>query len=367
MSMEIALQTFIAESRGLLHDMEESLLSLERTPTDAQLIDALFRAAHTIKGSAGLFGLDAIVEFTHVAESVLERLRSGEIATSKALVGVMLACADHLAVLIDAVADRDGRIDAVQLAHGHRLLQDLQPFLADSDAGPRGWRVTVQFGADVCRNGMDPASFIRYLAGLGQISDLQVDSSRLPDMEAMDPETCYLGFSMHVAGVEDYKVIEDVFEFVREDCVLTIEPGAGAPENGTDTASGGAIGAGELSGETDCRCHGQCEEAGQAARPPPQPSGGGTRRRAGPRRNRCGDDAADTGPRAGQDGSRRGRWHVDRRHTGARTPAERAAANRAGHRHRAAHAGEVHGVVRQTPERSVRNRRAGGESRRAAD
>ena len=132
-----------------------------------------------------------------------------------------------------------------------------------------------------------------------------------------------------------------------------------------------AVSAGRCGGRTRCggacRRHGQCEEAGQAARPPPQPSGGGTRRRAGPRRNRCGDDAADTGPRAGQDGSRRGRWHVDRRHTGARTPAERAAANRAGHRHRAAHAGEVHGVVRQTPERSVRNRRAGGESRRAAD
>lgn len=226
MSMELALQTFIAESRGLLHDMEESLLTLERTPADAQLIDALFRAAHTIKGSAGLFGLDAIVEFTHVVESVLDRLRSGEIATSKALVGAMLACADHMAVLIDTVADSDGRIDAVQIAHGNRLLQDLQPFLVDSAPETGEWRVSVQFGADVFRNGMDPASFIRYLGGLGKIQELRVDASRLPDFDEMDAETCYLGLEMLVSGIEDRQAIEDAFEFVRDDCVLTIEPGA---------------------------------------------------------------------------------------------------------------------------------------------
>ena len=105
MSMELALQTYIAESRGLLQEMEEALLGLERTPADEPLIDALFRAAHTIKGSAGLFGLDAVVDFTHVVESVLDRLREGEITTSKSLIGVMLACADHIAALIDSVAE----------------------------------------------------------------------------------------------------------------------------------------------------------------------------------------------------------------------------------------------------------------------
>ena len=66
MNMEAAQQTFIAESRELLGDMETALLTLEKTPNDADSVNAVFRAAHTIKGSAGLFGLDGLVAFTHI-------------------------------------------------------------------------------------------------------------------------------------------------------------------------------------------------------------------------------------------------------------------------------------------------------------
>ena len=247
MSMELALQTYIAESRGLLQEMEEALLSLERSPADPQLIDALFRAAHTIKGSAGLFGLDNVVAFVHVVENVLERLRSGEIASSKTLIGVMLACADHMALLIDSVAERNGMLAGSQVEQGHELLQRLQPFLAehapgeahaggladaDGHAGPektgthgaKQWQVAVQFGEDVLRMGMDPLSFIRYLGTLGDVSGVSVDPARLPDFERADPEANYLGFQLQVAGIEDRQTIEDVFEFVREDSRLSIEP-----------------------------------------------------------------------------------------------------------------------------------------------
>lgn len=244
MSMELALQTYIAESRGLLHEMEEALLSLERSPTDEHLIDALFRAAHTIKGSAGLFGLDAVVAFTHVVENVLERLREGEIATSKPLIGVMLACADHMAALIDNVAEAGQELDAAQFAQGEQLLQELQPFLAmpavnaggmadahavvsdGHDSGLPGgdWNLSVRFGEDVFRNGMDPVSFIRYLASIGQISDIHVNAARMPGIESMDAESCYLDFDMLVSGIADRRTLEDVFEFVRDDCELRIDP-----------------------------------------------------------------------------------------------------------------------------------------------
>ena len=77
--MEQALQTYIAESRGLLQEMEDALLGLEYDAGDAELIGALFRAAHTIKGSAGMFGLDAVVAFTHVVENLLDGLREGRV------------------------------------------------------------------------------------------------------------------------------------------------------------------------------------------------------------------------------------------------------------------------------------------------
>ena len=78
MNLDDALKTFVIESRELLEGMEEALLRVEQSPDDADLINAIFRAAHTIKGSAGLFGLDHVVHFTHNAENILDRVRAGD-------------------------------------------------------------------------------------------------------------------------------------------------------------------------------------------------------------------------------------------------------------------------------------------------
>src|SRR5690606_38173954 len=104
MNLDQALHTFIAESRELLEAMEAALLGLSQSDEDtrAESINAIFRAAHTIKGSAGLFGLDRIVAFTHVVESVLDDVRGGAIATDEALISLLLSCGDHIAALIDA-------------------------------------------------------------------------------------------------------------------------------------------------------------------------------------------------------------------------------------------------------------------------
>src|SRR5690606_17159952 len=97
--------------------------------------------------------------------------------------------------------------------------------LPASEEGAGGvWQVSVQFGQDVLRNGLDPVSFIRYLGTVGQLQDVCMDAERLPGLERMDAEACYLGFNMTVSGVNDRQTIEDVFEFVRDDCALSITP-----------------------------------------------------------------------------------------------------------------------------------------------
>ena len=93
-NMDSALQTFVEECGELLQQMEDALLHLETEPKNQDIIDAMFRAAHTIKGSAGLFGLDDIVAFTHVAESVLDKVRSGELRVDGELVALLLASGD---------------------------------------------------------------------------------------------------------------------------------------------------------------------------------------------------------------------------------------------------------------------------------
>src|SRR5512144_103136 len=107
MNLEHVQQTFLAESRELLREMETGLLQLEKSPDDADVINAVFRAAHTIKGSSGVFSFDAIVEFTHAMESVLEAIRTSHITIDKDLIALLLECGDHVSSLLDCLAAND--------------------------------------------------------------------------------------------------------------------------------------------------------------------------------------------------------------------------------------------------------------------
>jgi chemotaxis protein histidine kinase CheA len=90
-----ALPAFISEAHEQVAAIEELLLKLEDAPKDRELLDALFRCAHTVKGSAGIFGLDAVVGFTHHVETLLDRLREGEINLTPELSTLLLRCNDR--------------------------------------------------------------------------------------------------------------------------------------------------------------------------------------------------------------------------------------------------------------------------------
>ena len=235
--------TFIAESRELLEQMESALLAVARDGMDA--VNAIFRAAHTIKGSAGMFGLDPVVEFTHVAESVLDKVRDGAIPVGDELVALLLGCRDHIGALVDAVESGTLDTDADLAQAGAPLVAALQGYLgggaghaaaapaavAGADAGAAAgmghWHISLRFGADVLRNGMDPLSFIRYLGQMGTITGVATIADDLPEADAFDPESCYLGFEIGFDSDADKAAIDGVFDFVRDDCVIRILP----PEN----------------------------------------------------------------------------------------------------------------------------------------
>src|SRR5664279_841821 len=125
MDLDDALETFIIECRELLEDMETALLAVEQANDKSEKINAIFRAAHTIKGSSGLFSLDHIVAFTHLVESVLDRVRAGKLALSDDLVVLLLACCDHMGSLVDGVAagEQSGSPELEQ--HGEPLVVQL--------------------------------------------------------------------------------------------------------------------------------------------------------------------------------------------------------------------------------------------------
>ncbi|OAI24996.1 chemotaxis protein CheA [Methylomonas koyamae] len=243
--MKAALVTFTIESLELLQDMEDGLLSLEDGEDPTERINSIFRAAHTIKGSSGLFGLDHIVKFTHVVESVLDAVREGKLDVSSDLVAVLLPCCDHIALLIRAVVDGDIEENPEMTVAGDVLLAELRPFLdgnkvssvatvapsqerVEASGGGEvetgNWHISLRFGEDSLRNGMDPLSFIRYLTTLGSIVNLTTITNRIPAAEEMDPETNYLGFEIDVKSDAGKEALENVFEFVRADSIIHILP-----------------------------------------------------------------------------------------------------------------------------------------------
>lgn len=249
-NLDQAQQTFIVEAREQLQAMEESLLQLETDPSDDDAIGAIFRAAHTIKGSAGLFGLEPIVSFTHIVEDVLDRLREGSVAVDPGLIAVLLKSGDHMLELIDVVANKGATLQPPALAREKELCQILQEYQAppaatepepvqetETDAPGEAslWHISLRFGLDVFRNGMDPLSFLRYLQTLGEIVRIDTNTEAMPTIDAWDAESCYLGFDIEFRSNASHGAINEVFDFVREDCVIDIVAAQDAePQASTD-------------------------------------------------------------------------------------------------------------------------------------
>ena len=243
--MEHIREMFIDESLDLLQEMESALNQLKAAPENAEMLNLVFRAAHTIKGSAGLFGddgYDAIVSFTHTVENVLAQVRSGERACDDDLILTLLDCRDHIESLIeqlnidDASSSQElvqqGQGLLVQLA-GSTVLPPLEQDTEDNTTLVQGvsgrvavnayWHISLRFGENVLRNGMDPLSFLRYLSSLGDIVEL-VSLFSLPGSTIMDPESCYLGLELQLDSDADQATLMSVFEFVADECQIYIIP-----------------------------------------------------------------------------------------------------------------------------------------------
>ena len=248
MDLNDAINTFFHECHELLTEMESALLELERDPENKDLMNAIFRAAHTIKGTSGVFGFDNIVAFTHVAENVLDRVRADEIGISDNLIALLLECRDHIGTLVESTITKED-LSLEKEEKGKTLLTSLQAYLTDNDtedespANEKGmiekeaifqredatvvndnWHISVRFSADVLRMGMDPLSFIRYLSRLGDIVHVTTLTENLPELSDLDPEKSYLGFEIDLNTDSTKEAIEGTFEFVRDDCQLRILP-----------------------------------------------------------------------------------------------------------------------------------------------
>lgn len=243
--MDEITSVFVTESREQLAALEAALLQLEDNPDDSDILNAIFRSAHTIKGGAGVIECNYIVGFTHVVENVLDKLRNHEIKSDADLIALLLACGDHMGNLLSVLESGAPSPDEELAAEGDALLKRLQHDEAGASAPRAGppaavapliessggsvvetdcWHISLRFGPDVLRHGMDPLNFLRYLGEIGRIERLETLGDALPEADQMDPESCYLGFEISFSSNADKAAIERVFDFVRDECSLQILP-----------------------------------------------------------------------------------------------------------------------------------------------
>ena len=224
----------LAEARELLADMEQALLDVESSGADAERINAIFRAAHTIKGSSGMFNLSLVVEFTHLMENLLVQVRGGAQAIDGAMVSLLLDCGDYLSRLFDQVAagldgqDPDPRRRGELCARLEAYLGSCAAAVAAPVAGPAAlprqtWHIELRPQPQVFVHGLDPIPFVNYLAGMGELLELEVLQDRLPTPAELDAEACHLGFRLTLAGEFGRERIEQALEFIEQDCDIRIE------------------------------------------------------------------------------------------------------------------------------------------------
>jgi len=264
-TMAAIRETFFQECDEQLAELEVGLEAMESGAADAETINAVFRAVHSIKGGAGAFKLDRLVRFAHTFETTLDLIRGGQLAPSVPLLKTMLRAADVLADLVKASRNND----PVDEARMETLIGELKsacgvpapaaptpvvltpnfdPPTADDEpidftptmisiddvpapAVPQTQLYVIQFTPrpELYRKGNETTRLLRELARLGEVT-VVCDSKSLPSLEQLDPEGAYLSWRAELSSDESLTTVEEVFEFVVDDCELEIEARAAAPQ-----------------------------------------------------------------------------------------------------------------------------------------
>jgi len=247
--MEIA-KVFFQESREGLDAMESGLLGLDNS-TDGETINTIFRAAHSIKGGAATFGFSEVAGFTHGVETLLDDMRNGRRPVTAEAIQILLQSCDCLREMIAAAEAGAGfdkaRIDALNAEIAQLLDQSttVTPTPAQGGAVPggaaspgaaspgtgaaspgaagTGWRIQFEPVADLLRLRNEPTRMFAELAALGEIT-VRADFSRLPALDAIDPEACYLSWDIELVGNIARAQLTEIFDWVDPGCRLEFTP-----------------------------------------------------------------------------------------------------------------------------------------------
>jgi len=230
-------QVFFEESFEGLDVMESQLLDLVPEEVDAETVNTIFRSAHSIKGGAGTFGFMQVSDFTHVVETLLDEIRSETRRMEHKYVDLFLQSVDCLRAMLTSLQSGetpDSERAATLKAEFEKILLGEPEAEQVTDnatqvvpaSGSKGWKVIFIPATDILQTGNEPFRMFRELQEIVGEEFLTIipDLSHVPEITSLTPELCYLSWTLEVTADVEKSAIESVFEWVADECDITIEP-----------------------------------------------------------------------------------------------------------------------------------------------
>jgi two-component system chemotaxis sensor kinase CheA len=216
---------FVDESMERLSEIEDGLLQLEKSPADRELINTIFRAAHTIKGSSGSIGLKDISVFTHHIEEILDLIRQNELKPDKELINVLLNAADMIKEMVGCVAADT----PFEFSRCGNLINRMEIIKRDRDLASNAqelkmFKIIFVPSTDLIKRGIDPLIIIDDLISIGEIISINANIDEVPELSDIDPENLYLRWDILLKTDKGVEEIKRVFEFVEDGSEIKILP-----------------------------------------------------------------------------------------------------------------------------------------------
>ncbi|MBU0936790.1 MAG: chemotaxis protein CheA [Spirochaetes bacterium] len=230
------IETFLEEALELLDGLEEHLLVLEKNPIDSDAMNAAFRALHSIKGSASMFGFEKAGTFAHEVEAALDHFRTNMKPAIPELTELVLQSRDYLRWLIDNPEGSNDELEAV-------LKRDLAALISKSpepeaaaavqksaiskpasslSSPDRTWSIIFTPSRDIYRRGVRPESLVKELQALGK-SSVRAYCAAVPPLSQLNSEDCWLSWKILLTTKVDEAAIRDIFIFEEGISEIKIE------------------------------------------------------------------------------------------------------------------------------------------------
>ena len=269
------ISIFLSEANEIVEGLENDLVLLEDNKSDEDLLNKIFRSAHTLKSSAGTVGFTTMSELNHVAENLLEKVRSGKLDVTPKMITVLLEFLDTVKLMLQNIIDGKGEAEGVDnieslkakikaIADGNEDIETaaVQPKKetpkaeepkesakeetkteeAEKSGGSNAFHIDMGFKATIFDNGIDPLMFLNDLKAIGTIKNLKIDYSNVPAISALeDPYTCYTQFALDLETNSTIEQVQNIFLFVIDDNDINISEAKESVQEVKDTPQPQAV------------------------------------------------------------------------------------------------------------------------------